>query len=62
MQQNPTCTLAGIFWFEPENGIPEARTSSDQARNAHTLGPLIDQHSAITLALIMHTHAHHLMH
>ena len=54
--------LAGIFWFKPENDIPEARTNSDQAPNTHTLGPLLEQHSAITWALITHAHALFFMH
>ena len=53
--------LAGIFWFEPEDDIPKARMSSDQARDAHTLGPLMDQYSAITWALIMYVHAFYFM-
>ena len=46
--------LAGIYWREPNFGLLEAPMASDQAEIIRTLGPLMGQHIAITLALIIH--------
>ena len=50
--------LAGIYWREPNFGLLEALTASDQAEITHTLGPLMDHHNAITYVFIIHAHAH----
>ena len=45
MQQKLTCMLAGIFWQEPENGLPEAHMAPDQAETSHTCS-LLWKHSS----------------
>ena len=46
-----SCIHSSTFyacWREPNFGLLEALTASDQAEITHTLDPLIDHHNAIT--------------
>ena len=50
--------LAGIYWRGHNFSLLEALTASDQAKITHTLGPPMDQHNAIILALISNAHTY----
>ena len=52
--------LAGIYWREPKNDLPEAQTAPDQAEITHTLDPHMDHYSIVISTLIMHEFIHQL--